>query len=323
MIKASSTDSQLKFALAIGLPLAFASGLVVAGLLLLAMLEFGVADKLGRLEARWHGESAVTAESVDASPGAIAAAPSMMANEAPGDGSVIGMVLLEEELAAARVEREGLLDEIRVLTERLQDLEGEAWIEGSNATPADAAPGEPRPSRARDERTDQERERDALLAAGVDTATAESFQRQNDEIALARLELYDRASREGWLGSDEFEQELDALDEARLAHREVLGDEAFDRYLHASGRPNRVAVDTVIGGSAAEAAGLAPGDRIIGYAGERIYTLPELQNATRDGARGENVQMTVVREGETLVFDVPRGPLGVSLAGRREAPPES
>jgi len=161
---------------------------------------------------------------------------------------------------------------------------------------------------------------DSLVAAGVDPASAADIRRRRDEFQLARLELIDRATREGWADSDRLGDGLEELDERRPDLRDELGDDAYDRYLFEEGGRNRVGIASVISGSAADVAGLVPGDVLLSYAGARVFRSRELQAATRAGERGEYVQIGVLRGGEIVAVDVPRGPLGVTLEGLRRPP---
>jgi S1-C subfamily serine protease len=71
----------------------------------------------------------------------------------------------------------------------------------------------------------------------------------------------------------------------------------------------------VLASSAAERAGLQPGDQIISYAGTRVFDTRELNSLTRQGTPNESVNVTVIRNGQTVNVQVPRGPLGVSSGG--------
>jgi len=159
-----------------------------------------------------------------------------------------------------------------------------------------------------------------LVAAGVDEQTARDLQARKDQYQLARLELFDQASREGWSESDQLNNRLEELDTGRVDLREELGDDAYDRYLFESGISNRVGVASIIAGSAADVSGLQTGDVILSYAGSRVYQVRELQEATRSGIKGEYVQLTFDRGGQALSADIPRGPLGVTLDTTRTAP---
>lgn len=156
-----------------------------------------------------------------------------------------------------------------------------------------------------------------LVAAGVDPDTAAFLQRRQDAWQLERLELIDRAAREGWGDSEQLDQALDEYDETRPDLRADLGDEAWDRFLQESGRSNRVSIASIIPGSAADTAGLRVGDIVMAYDGVRVFVPGDLQSQTRAGTRGETVGVQVERNGSTQSLSVLRGPLGVTLARRR------
>ena len=162
--------------------------------------------------------------------------------------------------------------------------------------------------------------RDDLLAAGLDPQSAADIRRRRDRFELERLALLDRATREGWRESERFGEELERLEETRPDMREELGDEAYDRYLYERGDSNRVGIASVLGGSAAESAGIEVGDLVLSYDGSRVFRARELQAATRAGNLGEYVQLGVRRGEQLLGIDVPRGPMGVTLRGVRRAP---
>lgn len=161
---------------------------------------------------------------------------------------------------------------------------------------------------------------EALIAAGIDPLYAEAFQTELDQYQLARLELIDQAEREGRRGADEFAQELDAFEDQRPRLRDEIGDDAFDRYLHEAGRNNRVIVRSIISGSAADLAGLRAGDTFISYGGERVFFVNQLQRETREGVRGESMPVVIERAGQRLRFEIPRGPLGITLGRSKQGP---
>ncbi len=159
-----------------------------------------------------------------------------------------------------------------------------------------------------------------LVKAGVDPATAEDIVRRKNQIELRKLELRDRAAREGYLGSSRYMQELQALVDEDLSLRAELGDDAYDRYLYASGQANRVRVAAVLPGSAAEQAGIKAGDLILRYGENRLFGWRELQQATTRGNRDEYISLSVMRDGQETLLWVPRGPLGVRLSMMRVNP---
>ena len=64
-------------------------------------------------------------------------------------------------------------------------------------------------------------------------------------------------------------------------------------------------------GSAADVAGLLPGDLIVAADGTRIDAMPTLQRAIREHEPGDRIRLKVRRDGRELLLlaDVPRGPL--------------
>ncbi len=152
-----------------------------------------------------------------------------------------------------------------------------------------------------------------LLSSGVDSFTANQLLRNWNRYQLDQLELRDRAAREGWLDSEEFRLESEALREGQTQLRDEIGDQQYDQYLYLTGRDNRVLIDSVIVGSAAENSGLQSGDLILSYAGKRLFTSRQLRNSTREGVRGESVSLQVKRNDEVMEFSVPRGPLGIMM----------
>jgi S1-C subfamily serine protease len=98
--------------------------------------------------------------------------------------------------------------------------------------------------------------------------------------------------------------------------------QTYDRYLAARGEANRVRVEEVMTASAAADAGLQAGDLVLRYGDTRIFAPNELVHETRTGTAGELVRLEVIRQGQRLLLDVPRGPLGLRIAASLEAPEE-
>lgn len=159
-----------------------------------------------------------------------------------------------------------------------------------------------------------------LVESGLSESVADEIVRRRNQIELAKLELNDRSKREGFRNTNRYRDAMKELNESLPPLREELGDETYDRYLYATGQNNRVVVLSVMQGSAAEQVGIAEGDQILSYAQKRIFTWGELHKATGEGQLGEYVSVDVVRDGETLNFWAPRGPLGVRLGTARVKP---
>jgi hypothetical protein len=175
------------------------------------------------------------------------------------------------------------------------------------------------PARVASRGLDQE----TLLAAGVEPGLASAYLSSQSRLEMQRLELRDRASREGWLNSDRFRKQLGELEGSVEALRAQIGDDSYDRFLYLTGQPNRVVIASVIEESPAQLAGVQAGDIVLDYADSRVFSFTELRDATRVGESGESVLVRVQRKGETLELLVPRGPLGVRLDSERVEPADN
>jgi len=161
-----------------------------------------------------------------------------------------------------------------------------------------------------------------LAAAGLPERDAEELHRLYEDVELQRLYLQNQAQRERW-PRDRLATELAALDERLLSVRDDYGEEAYDWFLYAAGRANRVVVEGVLGGSAAAEAGIRTGDAIVRYDGERIFKPPTLIRGTLAGRLNETVEVEIERpDGTRTTVTLPRGPVGVRL-GRRTVEPSA
>ena len=98
------------------------------------------------------------------------------------------------------------------------------------------------------------------------------------------------------------------------ALRHALGDADYERYLVANGKPTHVRIMGITPDSLAAHAGLEAGDRIVAYAGRRVFNLRDLNELTLAGTHGETVATTVIRDGQPLQLYVARGPLGLTVS---------
>lgn len=254
--------------------------------------------------------------------------PSASETEGGGDRHAIRLErqleLLAAKLGAEADQRRRLEGRLDALATELAALRGGghetphesvAAAPATHATPSGAAD----PATIPDATTTMER---ALIAAGVDATTATEIRRRRDELSLSEIYLRNQAEREGWLNTPDFATKMAEIERQRTSIRDEIGDAAYDRYLAALDQPNRVAVNEVMLESPAAVAGLQPGDVVLRYGETRIFAPSELVSATRGGTAGENVQMEIIRQGQRLEIQVPRGPLGVSVAASRGDPGE-
>ena len=155
---------------------------------------------------------------------------------------------------------------------------------------------------------------DRLVAAGFTRQQLAFVRKLQAEGQMAAIEMDDRARREGWVDTPRYYQESRDLASGTTAVRDALGDELYDRYLFASGSANRLAVGSIIESSPAEQAGFRPGDVIVRYGGENVYSNQQLIDLRSAGVRGEAVAVEILRDGQSLQLTIPRGPMGVSTA---------
>ncbi len=220
---------------------------------------------------------------------------------------------LREMLGAEVEERARLEQELEQMREelgriRVGSLSNEVSAERTTP-PGDADATAPQARPTFDEQ--------ALLAVGVAPDEVSWLHRRFDEFEMERLELLDRAMREGWAKDPSYRQERGALN---FSLREEIGEDLYDRLLYAVGRNNRLSVRDVLMRSPAEEAGIQPGDLILAYDDARVFDVFELRGATSAGRRGESVAIELVRKGRRLRLIVPRGPLGVKLQAERVPP---
>ena len=124
------------------------------------------------------------------------------------------------------------------------------------------------------DRSDNSRQldEDAFIAAGFTPADAAYLAQRVGQQEMEMLYLRDQAIREGWADTPRYEEAARELRNDRISLREELGTDGYDRFLYASGQPNRVLVDSVIDSSPGQTIGLQPGDVIMSYNGDRVYS---------------------------------------------------
>ena len=214
------------------------------------------------------------------------------------------VTLLDQEIS----ERHILAEEIRLLRADVERLQG---AQAMGDAPASIS-GERVSSRIQTRRDQQRQDRrERLLAAGFTQRDLEAVERRSAEATIRQMELDDRARREGWVNTPQYFEEARRLQSGPAAARGYLGDEAYDRYLFASGLPNRIFVNNVIATSAAEQAGLQQGDIVLSYGGEPVFTTDELVRLRSSGDAGSTVTMRIMRDGQSMEVTLPRGPIGI------------
>jgi len=160
----------------------------------------------------------------------------------------------------------------------------------------------------------------ALLEVGIDETEARRLREMYEKNEMDRLYLRDQAIREGWLGKSRYVNEMQALNSQIAVLQEDLDEETYDAYLYASGKANRVVVDSTLSNSPAAKAGLAPGDVILKYNNKRIYTAGKLRELTTQGEPNSVVSVELIRNGKLVTVYLPIGPLGIRMNSRSVAP---
>ena len=218
--------------------------------------------------------------------------------------------LLDEEIAERRI----LAEQLEAMRTELQDLQQNlrARVEAAFEMSEEQRNAARAASVARRSSPDNAQTVDARLeSAGFTPEQVAHLQSRQAEAEMQWIELDDRARREGWFGTTRYNEEMATLPNGANIIRGELGDDAYDKYLFASGRPNRIAVGSVIRTSPAERAGLQPGDIIMTYAGEKVFSSQQLTSLRSGGDRGETVAVGIVRDGQAMLISMPRGPMGV------------
>ena len=247
----------------------------------------------------WWGSSERRAEpALSALPGAEGAPESETASE---------LSRLREELHQERARASELSAQLSAQVSALDfnpepqaDVEGEIFWE-QRAVAEEAGAGSPslRPWF----------DAGALEAAGWGPAEIDRIRERWEQYELAKLDIENQRARKvpGWkkLGGLSFQLEVEA--------RQVLGVEAYEAMRFATNQPNRVVVEEVLEISPAAEAGFLPGDELISYGGQRVFTPGAVQFLTTAGERGAWAEIWILRGGEELRLLVPRGPLGARL----------
>ena len=242
----------------------------------------------------------------------------MLEGELPGtEGSTEERLLrLERIIAAERDARIALEDTIEMLFEGIERLEGagdrnvaelKARAEQENAA------RESKRTR-RDEaqwiRDYQERRVNRLVEGGFSEGEARRILEQESEAAFQVLNSVWEAQRSG----EPYDRYSDEFDPSAIMRSE-MGDDAYARYLEAQGQPTAVRITQVLGGSPGKEIGLQPGDQLVSYSGNRVFSVNDLRKQSMQGNPGEDVVIEIQRDGTLIQLTVPRGPIGITGTG--------
>ena len=242
----------------------------------------------------------------------------MLEGELPGtEGSTEERLLrLERIIAAERDARIALEDTIEMLFEGIERLEGagdrnvaelKARAEQENAARESKRT---RRDEAQWMRDYQERRVTRLVEGGFSEGEARRILEQESEAAFQVLNSVWEAQRSG----EPYDRYSDEFDPSAIMRSE-MGDDAYARYLEAQGQPTAVRITQVLGGSPGKEIGLQPGDQLVSYSGNRVFSVNDLRKQSMQGNPGEDVVIEIQRDGTLIQLTLPRGPIGITGTG--------
>ena len=212
--------------------------------------------------------------------------------------------LLEAEITA----RKSLEDKLEALNRKVADLDQNIQLASIDSSAEIDIDGQTNAANSEQNWFNEQ----ALIESGMSSSLATELKAFFEQQELDRMYLRDQSVRESW-DRQKFRDEIQKLTETGDAFLNQLDESAYDAYLYASQQPNRVKVTSVLDSSQAGTAGIQPGDHIIRYDYERIYSGFALRHATSGGDINESVAVEVERNGEILDFYLSRGPLGIRM----------
>ena len=146
-----------------------------------------------------------------------------------------------------------------------------------------------------------------LVDAGFSESRAEWILRRESELEMQRMQVLYEARRTGERPPD-FREMMNP----DSALRAELGDAEYEQYLEAYGRSTSVTVGSVLESSPGQQAGLQPGDEIVAYGGERVFSYDDLSGRTMAATPGQPVVVDIVRDGVAMQVVIEGGPIGIS-----------
>jgi S1-C subfamily serine protease len=149
-----------------------------------------------------------------------------------------------------------------------------------------------------------------MVESGFSEDEARRVLEQESQAAFKALESAWEAQRSGET-IDRYSSDFNP----QAIMRSELGDDTYARYLEAQGQPTAIKITQVLGGSPGSKIGLQPGDQLISYAGDRVFSVTELRNQSMQGNPGEDVVIEIERDGMRMQLTVPRGPIGITGSG--------
>ncbi len=213
---------------------------------------------------------------------------------------------LESAVAEERNARMLLEEELQALYEVLDEL---AETQASNVRDDDASEAVVRfpDTFQQGSEADAAWRRERLVSAGFPEDRADWILRRESELLMQRMQVMYDARRTGERPAD-FRQMMDP----EGALRTEIGDAEYEQYLTAFGRTISVTVGSVLESSPGQRAGLQPGDEIMSYGGERVFSYDDLSGRTMAATPGQPVVVDIVRDGVPMQVVIEGGPIGIS-----------
>lgn len=219
---------------------------------------------------------------------------------------------LETAVAQERNARQLLEEELRILFSEIEKLSDEREGEEADASRVAAArENQAGFGAARSSRPDRSPEgrRTTLINAGFSPDRADWIIRRDSELQMLAMQARFDAIRSG-----EPMNPFNTSFNPESGLRAEMGDNEFEQYLAANGRPTAVHVGSVIESSPGQVAGILPGDQITQYDGQRVFNTMDLTRQATQGVPGDSVVVDIVRDGVPMQIVLPRGPIGVSTS---------
>lgn len=151
---------------------------------------------------------------------------------------------------------------------------------------------------------------EALLAAGFTMERIDWLQTRAKELRLLRDKKAFERKQQGL----PYQSKAAYLTDPDLDLRYEIGDDEYERYRIALGRPVGVTIDEILPGSDAERAGLQPNDVIVGYGGKRIFNIGELYQLASETDSRRSALLDVRRNGNPMQVAMPAALLGITVA---------
>lgn len=217
---------------------------------------------------------------------------------------------LERAVSTEREARRILEDELLALYTEIEGVQREERAAEPVEIPPEAAADFEPPAEdpSMRERRREENRKEALVEAGFAPARADYIIERESALQYERMQAIYAARN-----SDNPRERFESIQNPGQALRAELGDTDYQRYLEATGQPTSVGVRSIMASSPAQAAGLQPGDEIVGYNGERIFGANELMMRAMESGNGESVTIDILRDGVPMQVTVPRGPIGIQI----------